>query len=133
MTSTESRPRHLGNNVRKIRELKGLKQGALADMIGEKQQYISTLEHHEHIDDAKLQRIADALNITVNAIKEFNDDAAINNIGNNFHDNSVLQNLQYHSYPMEKVVELYEQLLDAEREKVKLYQEMIALLKASSK
>ena len=45
----------------------------------------------------------------------FTEDSVFNNI-NNFHDHSIQNNFN----PIEKVIELYERLLQSEREKVEL-------------
>lgn len=52
------------------------------------------------------------------AIKSFNEQAAVNNNNNTFHDNSLLINYQFN--PIEKIVELYERLLQSEKEKMEL-------------
>jgi transcriptional regulator with XRE-family HTH domain len=128
MTSTDTKPRHLGHNVKKIREIKAMKQEALAALIGENQQMISNLEKKEHIDEDMLKRIADALHVTVTAIKEYNEDGAINNnTGNNFNDSSSLNNY-FHS--IEKIQDLYERLLAEKQDKIDIYLETIAFLKA---
>jgi transcriptional regulator with XRE-family HTH domain len=48
--STETRPRNIGRNISRIRELRGMKQGALADAIGTSQQTISSIETSETVD-----------------------------------------------------------------------------------
>jgi hypothetical protein len=53
--------------------------------------------------------------VSIDAIKSFSEYAAINNIQNTFHDHSI----QNHFAPLEKVIEIYEQMLAVEREKIK--------------
>ncbi|MGY0039304.1 helix-turn-helix domain-containing protein [Pedobacter sp. NJ-S-72] len=36
--------KYIGNNIRSIRQLKGIKQGVLAEMLGVKQQSVSKME-----------------------------------------------------------------------------------------
>ena len=68
---------HLGDNIRAIRELKGIKQETFAEMMGVTQAAISKLESTEKIDDERLKDIADKLGVSVNAMKRFNADAVI--------------------------------------------------------
>lgn len=106
----------------------GLKQEGLAYQLGEdwNQQKISLLEQKEEIDDALLQQLAVQLKVPVEALKNFDEEAAINVIGNNYHDNST-SNVNYHCTfnPIEKIIELYEALVKSEREKVELMQKML--------
>ena len=117
---------HLGKNIARIRELKGMKQEALADQLGVTQQMVSKIEQSENIEDEKLDEIAKALGVTTETIKKFNEEAAVNYV-NTFNDNSSGSfgplNYQCHFNPLDKVVELYERLLASEREKTELLKE----------
>ncbi len=112
---------HIGRKIERIRELKGMKQDTLAHKIGVSQQTISRIEQSEEIEDEKLQQIADALDVSVETIKAFNEDAAINNI-NNFHDNSTVNTIINSQFnPVEKIIELYERLLKEKDEAIEMY------------
>ncbi len=104
---------HLGRKIKRIREIKGLKQEALAILMGESQQTVSKLEQSEDIDDDRLQKIATALEVSIDAIKNFSEEAAINIISSTLHDNA--GSVNYNFNPVEKIVELYERLLETER------------------
>lgn len=106
---------HIGRKISRIRELRGMKQEALATELGISQQAISKIEQSENVEDDALEKIAAALGVTVEGLKHFTEDSVFNNI-NNFHDNSIQNNFN----PIEKVIELYERLLASEREKVDL-------------
>ncbi|OQP61571.1 helix-turn-helix domain-containing protein [Niastella populi] len=114
---------HEGRNVKRLREILGIKQEVLADALGFNQQKISLLEQRENIDPAVLEEIAKALKVPVEAIKNFSEEATYNNIANNFHDNAYLINYQFN--PIEKIVELYERLLESEKAKVALLEKMV--------
>jgi len=114
---------HVGRKIERIRELRGLKQEALASALGISQQAVSKLESSEEVDDERLKRVAEALGVTPEAIHNFNEEALFNNINNTFNDNSALINYQFN--PIEKIVELYERLLKSEREKVEILQSLI--------
>lgn len=119
--STTTKPKHIGRNISRIRELKGMKQEALAIAIGVSQQSVSNLEASETIEAAKLAEIAKALGVTVEAIENFSEEAVFN-FFNNFYDNSSISGAQGINNsctfnPLDKVVELYERLVQAEKDK----------------
>ncbi|MDN3675509.1 helix-turn-helix transcriptional regulator [Flavobacterium branchiarum] len=117
--STATKPKHIGRNISRIRELKGMKQEALAIAIGTTQQSVSNIEGSEMVDDEKLQAIAEALGVSAEAIKNFSEEAVLNIIGNTLNDNSVINGNAYNCNfnPLDKVIELYERLVLAEKEK----------------
>jgi len=121
---------HQGRNVKRIREILGIKQDALAYDLNLSQQAISQLEQKESIDPALLEEISKALKVPVEAIKNFDEQAAINIISNTFtsHDHSTLNavNPNCSFNPIDKIVELYEALVKNEKEKVELLQKMLA-------
>lgn len=118
---------HEGRNVKRLREILGIKQEVLADALGFNQQKISLLEQRENIDPAVLEEIAKVLKVPVEAIRNFSEDAIIFNIQNNtWHDNaSNNNNYLCNINPIEKIIELYEALLKSEREKVALLEKML--------
>ena len=126
---------HEGRNVKRIREILGIKQEALAAELGLSQQAISALEQKEKIDDKILTDVAKVLKVPAEAIKNMTDDAAANFI-NTFNDNSInnapLGNFHCTFNPLDKYIEqveenkkLYEALLKSEREKNALLETMI--------
>lgn len=121
---TTTKPKHIGRNISRIRELRQMKQEALAQAIGVSQQTISAIENSESVDEEKLELIAGALGVTVEAIRNFSDDAVLNIINNTFNTNdngiAILKTEIYQPNfnPIDKIVELYERLLEAEKEKL---------------
>jgi transcriptional regulator with XRE-family HTH domain len=116
---------HQGRNVKRFREMLGIKQEALAFDLGEdwNQKKISLLEQKEVIENDMLQKISEALKIPVEAFQNFDEQQAINIISNTFHDikdNSIAtaMNYQCNFNPIDKVVELYD-------EKIALYERML--------
>lgn len=105
----------VGRNIEKIRGIRGLTQMQLAEALGMTRQALSKIEKSEVVDEEKLEKIAKELGVTADDIKNFDADVAINNIGNHFHEGSNLIN--YNFNPIEKIVELYERLIQIEREK----------------
>ena len=120
---------HEGRNVKRIREMLQMKQEALADNLGVSQQTVSLLEQKEALDPDMLKRIADALNVPVDAIKNFNEESATNYFNTyNDHSSGFYGNDNHNTVsfnPIEKIVELYERLLQVEREKNELLQKIL--------
>jgi len=119
--STTVKPKHIGRNISRIRELKGMKQDALAIAIGVSQQTISNIEANETVEESKLIEIAKVLEVSVEAIKNFSEENVINYF-NNIYDHGVFNTgTNSHNYctfnPLDKVVELYERLVQAEKDK----------------
>ncbi|KAF2079044.1 helix-turn-helix domain-containing protein [Flavobacterium sharifuzzamanii] len=130
--STTAKPKHIGRNISRIRELKGMKQEALAIAIGLSQQTVSNIESSEKVDSEKLTEIAKALGVTVEAIENFSEESVFN-FFNNFYDNSA-SNGQGASgpiftfNPLDKMVELYERLVQAEKALVQAEKEKVEYL-----
>ena len=142
-TATEGTKKiHEGRNVKRFREILGVKQEALAIGLGEEwnQKRISLLESKEKIDDELMAEIAKVLNIPVAAIKNFDEEKTMLNIQNNFEGsnigsgsgalNSGTASSSYRDCsfnPLDKLIEivakneaLYERLLQSEKEKVEI-------------
>ncbi|MEI6316373.1 MAG: helix-turn-helix transcriptional regulator [bacterium] len=116
---------HIGKKIERIRELRGMKQDTLAHGLGISQQAVSKMEQSKEIDDEKLLKVAEILGVTVDAIKNFNEDSVLNLIQNN-NDNSANNSLiAYQFNPIEKIVELYERLLTSEKQKVELLESLL--------
>eukprot|EP00611_Tribonema_gayanum_P019187 TRINITY_DN3267_c0_g1_i3.p3 TRINITY_DN3267_c0_g1~~TRINITY_DN3267_c0_g1_i3.p3 ORF type:complete len:140 (-),score=15.63 TRINITY_DN3267_c0_g1_i3:1333-1752(-) len=118
---------HEGRNVKRFREMLGIKQDALAVELGDdwNQQKISLLEQKETIDAPLLQQISAALKIPVEAIQNFDEEAAINVISNtiNNNDHATMTNPAVFNYqpsfnPIDKMIELYERMLQQQREMI---------------
>ena len=113
--STLEKPNHIGRKISRIRELKDMKQEALAQALGTNQQAISILENSETIDEEKLKQIAKALGVSVEAIQNFTEENVINYF-NSIYDHGVFNNNHQCTFnPLDKIVELYERLVQAEK------------------
>jgi transcriptional regulator with XRE-family HTH domain len=113
---------HQGRNVKRFREMLGIKQEGLAyDLGGDwNQKKISLLEQKETIDAPVLQQIAASLKIPVEAFQNFDEEQAINIISNTFHDTQGLINYSptFNNNPIDKLIQLHE-------EKIALYERML--------
>ncbi|WP_406844930.1 helix-turn-helix domain-containing protein [Flavobacterium soyae] len=127
--STLTKPNHIGRKISRIRELRDMKQEALAQALGTNQQAISAIENSETIDEEKLKAIAEVLGVSVEGIKNFSEEAVLNNIQNNY-EGSVINsgpvvNHNCSFNPLDKVVELYERLVQAEKDKVEYLEKLL--------
>ena len=137
--STLTKPNHIGRKISRIRELKDMKQEALAQALGTNQQAVSAIENSETVDEEKLIQIAKALGVSVEAIKNFSEEGVINYF-NTFTDNdfSNSQGTNFGSNnactfnPLDKLVEyfeenkkLYERLLEVEKEKAAFLEKLL--------
>jgi transcriptional regulator with XRE-family HTH domain len=125
--STLTKPNHIGRKISRIRELRDMKQEALAQALGTNQQAISAIENSETVDEEKLKAIAEVLGVSVEGIKNFSEEAVLNIIGNtiNNHDNASSFNYSCTFNPLDKVVELYERLVQVEKEKVEYLEKLL--------
>lgn len=124
---TQNKTVHEGRNVKRFREMLGIKQEALADELGDDwtQKKVSLLEAKESIEPELLEQVASVLKVPADAIRNFSEEAAISIINNTFNDHAIANGLYNHFptfNPIEKIIELYERLLTAEREKIEMLQ-----------
>ena len=115
MTSTANPKNiHQGRNVKRFREMMGIKQDALAYELGDdwNQQKVSLLEQKETIDTSILEQVAKILKLPVESIQNLDDEQAVNIISNTFHDTQGLINYNptFNNNNEEKMA-LYERML----------------------
>ena len=123
---------HLGHNIAKLRGIRRMTQKEMAGKIGLYQPDYSKVEQKEEIDEELLLLIANALEVTPEAIKNFNEEAAISIISNNtLNDNAAIigHNPVYNFNPIDKLIEiveenrkLYERLLKEKDATIKMLQ-----------
>jgi transcriptional regulator with XRE-family HTH domain len=116
---------HHGHNIRRLRDMMGIKQNVIAEAINMSQQNFSKLEQKEIIEKEIIEKIAETMKIPSDVIKNFNEDGVINIISSSLHDNSgsVMYNPTFNT--VEKIVELYEKLLTAKDEQIALLKSII--------
>lgn len=119
---------HQGRNVKRLREMLGIKQESLALELGENwnQRKISLLEQKEQIEPEVLELISNVLKLPVEAILNFDSDTAMNVVSASFVNQTSLPcPSSFNFNPIDKIIELYEALLKAEREKIDLLERML--------
>jgi transcriptional regulator with XRE-family HTH domain len=113
---------HEGRNIKRFREMLGIKQEALAFELGEdwNQKKISVLEQRETIEQDILEQVSAVLKIPVEAFQNFDEEQAINIIANTFENCNQPASVFYNSTinPLEQLVKLHE-------EKIALYERML--------
>ncbi len=61
--STFTKQNHIGRKISRIRELRDMKQEALAQALGMSQQAVSIIENSETVEEEKLKAIAEGRRI----------------------------------------------------------------------
>ena len=96
----------------------------MASELGLSQQTVSAIEQQEEIEDEQLKKIAQALGVSADTLKNFDEERAIYNISNNnYRDATIAEGataIVQQINPIEKIIELYERLLQTEREKIEI-------------
>ena len=113
---------HQGRNIKRFREMLGIKQEALAFDLGAdwNQKKISMLEQKGVIEENLLKEISTILKIPVEAIQNFEEEQAVNIIANTFGNNGIgyQRNDNPTFNPIEQVLKMHE-------EKIALYERML--------
>lgn len=121
-TATTDRKVHGSRNVKRFREMLGVKQDALDFELGQNwdPKTVLFLEQKESIEPALLQQISNVLKIPVEAFQNFDEDKAVNIIANKFDNGSIgyQQNENCTFHPIDKLIQLHE-------EKIALYERML--------
>ena len=120
---------HEGHNVKRIREIIGLKQEALALELGNDwtQRKVSLLEAKEQIEPEILEEVAKALKVPVDAIRNFDAQETVYNIQNNYDSANPSINFpqQCTFNPLEKYIEAVDQIQKLNAKNEKLYEALL--------
>ncbi|MCT4135643.1 helix-turn-helix transcriptional regulator [Elizabethkingia anophelis] len=125
---------HQGRNIKRFREMLGIKQDALAYELGEdwNQKKISLLEQKESVEKDILEQVAKILKLPIEAIENFDEEQAVNVIANtysfqDFKDNAVASGFSYQPSfnPIDKMVDLYERMLQQQKEMIEKLEKLI--------
>ncbi|HFK5543299.1 TPA: helix-turn-helix transcriptional regulator [Elizabethkingia anophelis] len=123
---------HQGRNIKRFREMLGIKQDALAYELGDdwNQQKVSLLEQKESIETPLLQQISTILKIPVEAIQNFNEEQAVNLISCTFSDNAMFNNRidVFNNNPIDEIRKLHEEKIVLFERMLKEKDEMMARL-----
>lgn len=112
-----------GKKIARYRQLKGIKQEVLARDLGISQSEMSRIENLEVIEKELFNQIAEALEVSEEFLRSFDENSALYQISNNIDNSTISENSSGISQvfnPLDKVIELYERLLQSEREKIEI-------------
>lgn len=136
MNNSTGTPHH-GRNVKRMRDVLGVKQDALAHDLGMSQQAISLLEQKETLDDAVIEKVAVILGVPEELIRGMTEEGMLNIFSGTINDNNAsafgtVQSNTFNYNPLDKFMEivdenrkLYERLLAVEKEKSDLLQQLL--------
>ena len=115
---------HHGHNIRRLRNILNIKQDSIAYALNMTQQNFSVLEQKQEIESSIIDRIAKVVNIPSELIKNFDEEGVINIISSTLHDNSgsVFYNPTFN--PIDKIIELYERIIQEKNEKIELLKQI---------
>jgi len=137
---------HQGRNIRFFRNAKNLKQEDFAERIGLKQPVVTKIERQSVLEESILLKCAEVLGIPVDVLKNFDSEQMFDCFIYNYNIDKIqnsgggvavshLQdstNNNTNNYPIEKLMELhnkntelYERLLQAERDKSAFFEKML--------
>lgn len=128
-TDMQNKKIHQGRNIKRFREMLGIKQEALAFELGDdwNQKKISLLEQKETVESDILAQVAQILKVPAEAIENFDEEQAVNIISNTFNDQSNGYNYypNFNFNPVDKMVELYERMLQQQKEMIEKLERLI--------
>ncbi|MGE8555333.1 MAG: XRE family transcriptional regulator [Chryseobacterium jejuense] len=133
-TDMQNKKIHQGRNIKRFREMLGIKQEALAFELGDdwNQKKVSLLEQKETVESDILAQVAKILKVPAEAIENFNEEQAVNVIANtysfqDFKDNAIASGFNYQPSfnPIDKMVELYERMLEQQKEMIEKLEKLI--------
>lgn len=133
MDTTEKNTHH-GHAIKRIRKSLGIKQDALAVDMKISQALVSMYEQKKEIDDEMLELFAKALNVSPQLIRELEEDPLTVIIENNTFENNkdtaiatgyIAGDNVVNNNPVDKIVELFEKLLEKEQEKIALLEKLL--------
>lgn len=130
-TAMQNKKIHQGRNIKRFREMLGIKQEALAFELGDdwNQKKVSLLEQKETVESDVLAQVAQILKVPAEAIENFDEEQAINIISNTASFDNCQQpaffNNQPTFNPLDKMVELYERMLKQQQEMIDKLEKLI--------
>lgn len=114
---------NVGQKIARLREIRGVKQTDLARRLEISQQALSRMENNDFVDDKKLKKVADALGVSTHAILNFQEDTILEEMDKK----KSMPEAELQFNPIEKILELYEQLLATERKRIELLEGLLRI------
>ena len=124
-TQNYSNMLHMGRQIEKIRRIRGMTQSELGESLGITKQAVSKMEQTEYMDEERIKEVASALGVSHEGLKKFHIEKVLFNTINFYEDSegvssplissNNIENLP--NLPIEKTIQIFETLLEKEREK----------------
>lgn len=115
---------HLGRKIERVRRLRGMTQTELGEALGISKQAVSKMEQAEKIESDKIKEVAEALGVTEDGLRGYNEERVLYNIINFYEGSGVssssisANNIEtLNNFPIEKTIELFEKLLKKESDR----------------
>lgn len=114
---------HIGRKIERVRRLRGMTQTELGEALGKTKQAVSKLEQAEKVEDERIKQIANALGVTDDGLKNYNEEKVLYNTINFYENCGVTSNAisanteTFNNFPIEKTIEVFEKLLQSQKEK----------------
>jgi len=86
-TAFKKPKKHMGRNMRRVREIMGVTQDTVAMGLGISQPNVWKLEQQEDIKEETLAQVAEIIGVPVDAIKNYEEEATRDYITNSFSNN----------------------------------------------
>ncbi|ASZ13735.1 helix-turn-helix domain-containing protein [Chitinophaga pendula] len=115
---------HIGRKIERVRRLRGLSQTELGELLGMSKQAVSKAEQTEKMDDEKIRKFAEALQVTEEGLKSFHEERVLYNTINFYDASGVsasgicsnnIENLN--TFDINQAISLYERLIAGEKMK----------------
>lgn len=115
----------LGYKIRRVREFKNLSQQYVADELSVSQSTYSDMENGKiAVSEEKLAMIASVLDVSVDIIKEYNDQVVFNSCTQSGYINT--NNIN----PIDKIDELYKKIIEVHEKRIT---DLLAVIEAKDK
>ncbi|WP_286862265.1 MULTISPECIES: helix-turn-helix domain-containing protein [Sphingobacterium] len=115
-----------GQKIEQIRKLMGISQAELGRRLDISKQAVSKMERARKIGQEKLAKVVYALNAPTDAIENFSQDRLVFHIQNMYDSSTACaHNLECNYNTLDKVIELYERLLQLEKDKVQILKDKL--------
>lgn len=111
---------HIGRNISKLRNYRGMKQQDMASQLKMTQQNYSLIENAETVEDDVLRRISEILGYDPNFIKDLPETPHV--YSTNQQGGTVIN---YDFSDSKKIIELYERILETERDRIRMLEDLI--------
>ena len=121
---------HQGANVRKLRQLVGMKQTTFGDLMGMNQQAVSRLEQKKVLEEDTLFKVANILHVAPEIIQNLEENPTSIVIENNtFQSGSSNVGVVEQDHNIENQIHPVDQLMVLSKEQASLYERMLTIEK----